>query len=85
MSHITQSLDLSTDLSPTASLWASLPDHTQLPDSDGNFVFAKRAEGKNIQNLQKVTSLLTVLHQFCSNCTLMVSIASVEIVGFTGA
>jgi len=27
----------------------SLPDHTQLPESDGTFVFAKRAEGKNWQ------------------------------------
>lgn len=25
------------------------PDHTQLPESDGIFVFAKRAEGKNWQ------------------------------------
>ena len=47
MSQTTQSLDPSTDLSPTAGLPASLPDHTQLPDSDGNFVFAKRAAGKN--------------------------------------
>ncbi|MBW4671318.1 MAG: Uma2 family endonuclease [Cyanomargarita calcarea GSE-NOS-MK-12-04C] len=27
----------------------ALPDHTQLPESDGNFVFAKRAGGKNFQ------------------------------------
>ncbi|MBD2500571.1 Uma2 family endonuclease [Anabaena azotica] len=27
----------------------TLPDHTQLPESDGNFVFAKRAGGKNFQ------------------------------------
>ncbi|MBD2514335.1 Uma2 family endonuclease [Nostoc sp. FACHB-973] len=27
----------------------TLPDHTQLPDSDGTFVFAKRAGGKNLQ------------------------------------
>ena len=26
-----------------------LPDHTQLPESDGTFVFAKRAGGKNFQ------------------------------------
>jgi Uma2 family endonuclease len=26
-----------------------LPDHTELPESDGTFVFAKRAEGKNFQ------------------------------------
>ena len=49
MSQITKSVDPSTDLSPTAGLPASLPDHTQLPDSDGNFVFAERAEGKNFQ------------------------------------
>ncbi|MEB3355862.1 MAG: hypothetical protein VKK04_03995 [Synechococcales bacterium] len=27
----------------------SLPDHTQLPETDGTFVFAKRAGGKNFQ------------------------------------
>ncbi len=27
----------------------TLPDHTQLPESDGTFVFAERAEGKNLQ------------------------------------
>ncbi len=26
-----------------------LPDHTELPQSDGTFVFAKRAGGKNFQ------------------------------------
>ncbi|HLO86420.1 MAG TPA: Uma2 family endonuclease, partial [Nostocaceae cyanobacterium] len=26
-----------------------LPDHTELPESDGTFVFAKRAGGKNFQ------------------------------------
>jgi Uma2 family endonuclease len=28
---------------------STLPDHTQLPESDGTFVFAKRAGGKNLQ------------------------------------
>ncbi|MBD2514314.1 Uma2 family endonuclease [Nostoc sp. FACHB-973] len=28
---------------------STLPDHTQLPESDGKFVFAKRAGGKNLQ------------------------------------
>ncbi len=27
------------------------PDHTQLPDEDGTFVFAERAGGKNFQEL----------------------------------
>ncbi len=27
----------------------TLPDHTQLPESDGTFVFAERSEGKNFQ------------------------------------
>lgn len=27
----------------------TLPDHTQLPESDGTFVFAERAGGKNFQ------------------------------------
>ncbi|NET62400.1 MAG: Uma2 family endonuclease [Symploca sp. SIO2E6] len=27
----------------------ALPDHTQLPESDGTFVFAERAVGKNFQ------------------------------------
>ena len=47
MSQITTSVDQSTDLSLTAGLPASLPDHTQLPDSDGNFVknFQEPPEG----------------------------------------
>ncbi|HLO85963.1 MAG TPA: hypothetical protein VK203_13270 [Nostocaceae cyanobacterium] len=32
---------------PSAEI--AFPDHTQLPESDGTFVFAKRAEGKNFQ------------------------------------
>ncbi|WP_224095439.1 hypothetical protein [Nostoc sp. MS1] len=28
---------------------STLPDYTQLPESDGTFVFAKRAGGKNLQ------------------------------------
>lgn len=75
MSHITQSLDPSTDLSPTAGLPASLPDHTQLPDSDGKFVFAERAAGKNFQEPPEsdlltdcITPILQQLHpdsQYC--------------------
>lgn len=75
MSQITQSLDPSTDLSPTGGLPASLPDHTQLPDSDGNFVFAERAEGKNFQEPLEgdlltdcITPILQQLHpdgQYC--------------------
>lgn len=69
MSQTTQSLGTSTDLSPTAGLPASLPDHTQLPDSDGNFVFAERAAGKNFQEPPEgdlltdcITPILQQLH-----------------------
>lgn len=75
ISQTTQSLDPSTDLSPTAGLPASLPDHTQLPDSDGNFVFAERAAGKNFQEspegdllMDCITPILQQLHpdgQYC--------------------
>lgn len=45
----------------------TLPDHTQLPDSDGTFVFAKRAGGKNLQeHLQSIlitNSIKPVLEQ----------------------
>ena len=34
---------------PTELGITSLPDHTQLPESDGTFVFAQRAGGKNFQ------------------------------------
>lgn len=68
MSQITQSLDPSTDLSPTAGLPASLPDHTQLPDSDGNFVknFQEPPEGDLLTNC--ITPILQQLHpdgQYC--------------------
>ena len=49
MSQITSSVDQPGDLSPSAGLPASLPEHTQLPDLDCNFVLAKRAGGKNFQ------------------------------------
>ncbi|HEY9802213.1 MAG TPA: Uma2 family endonuclease [Leptolyngbyaceae cyanobacterium] len=39
---MTSATNLDTDLTP-------FPDHTQLPESDGTFVFAKRAGGKNFQ------------------------------------
>ena len=39
---MTSAIDSSTALTP-------FPDHTQLPESDGTFVFAERAEGKNFQ------------------------------------
>lgn len=40
---MTQSID------PAVLLPPPFPDHTQLPESDGTFVFAERAEGKNFQ------------------------------------
>jgi Uma2 family endonuclease len=46
-----------------------LPDHTQLPCEDGNFVFAKRAGGKNFQEhpqsillTDSINSVLQQLH-----------------------
>lgn len=39
---MTSAIDPSTALTP-------FPDHTQLPESDGTFVFAERAGGKNFQ------------------------------------
>jgi Uma2 family endonuclease len=41
-SLMTSATDPSTALTP-------FPDHTQLPESDGTFVFAQRAVGKNFQ------------------------------------
>ncbi len=53
----------------------TLPDHTQLPESDGTFVFAKRAGGKNWQEhpqsillTDSITPVLEQLHpdsQYC--------------------
>jgi hypothetical protein len=47
MSQISTSIEQSADLSSSAGLPTSLPDHTQLPDSDGNFVktFSEPPEG----------------------------------------
>lgn len=36
-------------INPLDVLPPPFPDHTQLPESDGTFVFAERAEGKNFQ------------------------------------
>ena len=57
------------------SLSVGLPDHTQLPDSDGIFVLAKRAGGKNFQEPPEgdlltdcITPILQQLHpdgQYC--------------------
>jgi hypothetical protein len=62
MSQITQSLDPSIDLSPTAGLPASLPDHNQLPDSDGNFVknFQEPPEGDLLTDC--ITPILQQFH-----------------------
>lgn len=49
----------------------TLPDHTQLPESDGTFVFAKRAEGKNWQehpqSILLTDSITPVLKQLNPN------------------
>jgi hypothetical protein len=43
----------------------SLPDHTQLPESDGTFVFAERSGGKNFQehpqSLLLTSSIIPIL------------------------
>ncbi|NEO96663.1 MAG: hypothetical protein F6K56_43775, partial [Moorea sp. SIO3G5] len=44
-------------LTPNPDFSQPFPDHTQLPESDGTFVFAERAVGKNFQEHQ--TLLLT--------------------------
>jgi Uma2 family endonuclease len=48
-------------------LTLSLPDHTQLPESDGTFVFAERSEGKNFQehpqSILLTSSIRPVLEQ----------------------
>lgn len=56
-------------VSPTSDLPASLPDHTQLPDSDGKFVLAKRAGSQNFQEPPEgdflsdcITPILQQLH-----------------------
>jgi hypothetical protein len=45
----------------------SLPDHTQLPESDGTFVFAERSAGKNFQehpqSILLTSSIRPVLEQ----------------------
>ncbi|BBD64636.1 hypothetical protein NIES4072_17020 [Nostoc commune NIES-4072] len=57
---MTSATNQSTALTP-------FPDHTQLPESDGTFVFAERAEGKNWQehpqSLLLTDSITPVLKQ----------------------
>ncbi|MDZ7960946.1 MAG: Uma2 family endonuclease [Aulosira sp. DedQUE10] len=59
---MTSAINPSTDLTP-------FPDHTQLPESDGTFVFAERAGGKNWQEhpqsillTDSITPILKQLH-----------------------
>ncbi len=75
----------SADISATAGLPTSLPDHTQLPDSDGKFVLAQRAGSQNFQEPPEgdlltdcITPILQQLHPDGQY------IVSVEIAGFTG-
>lgn len=71
MSPITKPVEKSTedyDLSPTAGLPASLPDHTQLPDKDGNFVknYQEPPQGDLLTDC--ITPVLQQLHpdgQYC--------------------
>jgi Uma2 family endonuclease len=62
MSQITPSVEQSGDLSRSADLPTSLPDHTQLPDSDGNFVknFQEPPEGDLLTDC--ITPILQQLH-----------------------
>lgn len=61
------------DVSPVliSEFPASLPDHTQLPESDGKFVFAKRAFSQNFQehpqSLLLTDSISPVLQQLHPN------------------
>ncbi|MFB8789455.1 MAG: Uma2 family endonuclease [Potamolinea sp.] len=68
MSQITKSVDQPADWSPSADLPASLPDHTQLPDSDGQFVknFQEPPEGDLLTDC--ITPILQQRHpdgQYC--------------------
>jgi Uma2 family endonuclease len=68
MSQISTSIEQSADLSPSAGLPTSLPDHTQLPDSDGNFVknFQEPPEGDLLTDC--ITPILQQRHpdsQYC--------------------
>jgi Uma2 family endonuclease len=68
MSQISTSINESADFSPTAGLPASLPDHTQLPDSDGKFVknFQEPPEGDLLTDC--ITPILQQIHpngQYC--------------------
>lgn len=74
MNQISTSIN-DTDFSPTAGLPASLPDHTQLPDSDRKFVLAQRAGSQNFQEPPEgdlltdcITPILQQIHpdgQYC--------------------
>lgn len=61
---MTSAIDSSTALTP-------FPDHTQLPESDGTFVFAERAEGKNFQEHPQSILLTDSIKQYCKNVILM--------------
>jgi hypothetical protein len=55
----------------------TLPDHTQLPESNGTFVFAKRAEGKNWQEHPQSILLTDSITPILKQLT-MVNIVSVR-------
>jgi hypothetical protein len=77
---------------PFVSGQTSLPDHTQLPDSDGTFVLAKRLPWS--QNFQEhpqsilltdsITPVLQALHPNGDYCIGQDSGVLVKIQGFTG-
>ena len=68
MNSITKPTEKSSDLSPTSDLPKSLPDHTQLPDKDHDFVknFQEPPEGDLLTN--SITPILQQIHpdrQYC--------------------
>ena len=68
MNLITKPTEKSSDLSPTSDLPKSLPDHTQLPDKDDNFVknFQEPPEGDLLTH--SITPILQQIHpdhQYC--------------------
>ncbi|MDE5082569.1 MAG: Uma2 family endonuclease [Trichodesmium sp. St15_bin1_1] len=68
MNSITKPTEKSSDLSPTSDLQKSLPDHTQLPDKDQDFVknFQEPPEGDLLTH--SITPILQQIHpdrQYC--------------------
>jgi hypothetical protein len=68
MNSITKPTEKSSDLSPTSDLPKNLPDHTQLPDKDQDFVknFTEPPQGDLLTH--SITPILQQIHpddQYC--------------------